>query len=301
MQLRQGPSDKNHAITQFEDIFKEKTGRPWEERAFAVRQPGKYELKEYNMTTSATSFNLQAASIPSTQSAEVGGMARTDFGSLDPMAKLLVMLASMGRKGLLTTEQKSHLKYKILNEQSPLLYNALEAYERDNNEAELADTFARVLAFEKGERLHDQFTPAQPVPWSSQFGSDSDTFQGVDKTAPAWPKFAPPAQSSSSGLTSTLTDPSWRALLEPEFSKPYFKKLEKFVEKQYSSKEVFPPKDLIFNAFNLCPFDKIKVVILGQDPYHDNGQAHGLCFSVMRGVPVPPSLKNIYKYVFTLI
>lgn len=302
VQLRQGPTDKNHAISQFEEIFREKTGRSWEDRGQSMRQAGKYELKEYNMSTSAASFSLQAPPT-STQSAEIGGMHRTEFGTLDPMAKLLVMLASMGRKGLLTGEQKSHLKYKILNEQSPILYNALEAYERDNNEAELADTFARVLAFEKGERLHDQFNAAQPVPLSSvqrnltsQFGS-ADTFQGLGKTAPAPPKFVPSAQTSSSGMTSTLTDPSWRALLEPEFSKPYFKKLEKFVEKQYSSKEVFPPKDLIFNALNLCPFDKIKVVILGQDPYHDNGQAHGLCFSVMRGVPVPPSLKNIYKYV----
>jgi uracil-DNA glycosylase len=300
VQLRQGPSDKNHAIAQFEGVFKDKTGRSWEERALPLRQVGKYEVKEYNMSTSAAPFNLQTPQTNAHQATEVGGMDRAEFNTLDPMAKLLVMLASMGRKGLLTAEQKSHLKYKILNEQSPILYNALEAYERDNTEAELADTFARVLAFEKGERLNDQFVPAHPVPLAdvqrnltSQFGG-ADSFHGFGKTEPAPPKTAP-SQALTLGITSTLTDPSWRALLEPEFSKPYFKKLEKFVEKQYLTKEVFPPRDLIFNAFNLCPLNKIKVVIIGQDPYHDNGQAHGLCFSVMRGVPVPPSLKNIYK------
>lgn len=303
VQLRQGPSDKNHAIAQFEEVFRDKTGRSWEERGSPMRQAGKYEVKEYYMSTSAAAFSVQAPQPSAHQVAAIGGMDRVEFTALDPLAKLLVMLASMGRKGLLTTEQKSHLKFKILNEQSPILYNALEAYERDNNESELADTFARVLAFEKGERLNDQFVPARPVPLASvqrnltsQFGS-VDSYQGFgSKTEPAPPKLAA-SQSSTGGITATLTDPSWRALLEPEFSKPYFKKLEKFVEKQYSSKEVFPPKELIFNAFNLCPLDKIKVVILGQDPYHDNGQAHGLCFSVMRGVPVPPSLKNIYKYV----
>jgi hypothetical protein len=159
-----------------------------------LRQVGKYEVKEYNMSTSAAPFNLQAPQTNAHQATEVGGMDRAEFNTLDPMAKLLVMLASMGRKGLLTAEQKSHLKYKILNEQSPILYNALEAYERDNTEAELADTFARVLAFEKGERLNDQFVPAHPVPLAhvqrnltTQFGG-ADSFHGFGKTEPAPPK-----------------------------------------------------------------------------------------------------------------
>ena len=90
---------------------------------------------------------------------------------------------------------------------------------------------------------------------------------------------------------------SWKDLLQEEFEKPYFKELTDFVRGEYQSKKVFPsPKD-IFRAFDLCPFDKVKVVILGQDPYHGPGQAHGLCFSVNKNIPTPPSLKNIYKEI----
>lgn len=88
---------------------------------------------------------------------------------------------------------------------------------------------------------------------------------------------------------------SWKKLLQPEFKKPYFKKLVGFVNQEYLSKTIFPPKSEIFAAFNLCNFDNIKVVILGQDPYHGINQAQGLCFSVNPGVNIPPSLKNIYK------
>ena len=88
---------------------------------------------------------------------------------------------------------------------------------------------------------------------------------------------------------------SWKAHLEPEFEKDYFRTLTDFVKSEYSQYQIFPPGKLIFNAFNLCPFDKVKVVIIGQDPYHGPGQAHGLCFSVNDGVPFPPSLVNIFK------
>ena len=91
-------------------------------------------------------------------------------------------------------------------------------------------------------------------------------------------------------------DDSWKIALADEFDKPYFKELRHFLatEKQ-SGKTIYPPGSLIFNAFNSTPFDKVKVVILGQDPYHGDGQAHGLCFSVQYGVKPPPSLVNIYK------
>jgi uracil-DNA glycosylase len=91
-------------------------------------------------------------------------------------------------------------------------------------------------------------------------------------------------------------DDSWKIALADEFDKPYFKELRQFLatEKQ-SGKTIYPPGSLIFNAFNSTPFDKVKVVILGQDPYHGDGQAHGLCFSVQYGVKPPPSLVNIYK------
>lgn len=88
---------------------------------------------------------------------------------------------------------------------------------------------------------------------------------------------------------------SWKAHLAPEFDKDYFRTLTDFVRNEYSQYQIFPPGRLIFNAFNLCPFDKVKVVIIGQDPYHGPGQAHGLCFSVNDGVPFPPSLVNIFK------
>ena len=89
---------------------------------------------------------------------------------------------------------------------------------------------------------------------------------------------------------------SWKNALSAEFDKDYFIKLTDFVRGEYlSGKTVYPEPQNIFNAFNLCPLDKVRVVIIGQDPYHEPGQAHGLCFSVQDGVPVPPSLVNIYK------
>lgn len=90
---------------------------------------------------------------------------------------------------------------------------------------------------------------------------------------------------------------SWRQVLQPEFDKPYFELLTTFVRQQYQTRRCFPPARLIFNAFDSCPFDKVRVVIIGQDPYHDVGQAHGLCFSVNDGVAIPPSLVNIYKEI----
>ena len=91
---------------------------------------------------------------------------------------------------------------------------------------------------------------------------------------------------------------SWKDVLNPEFEKDYFIKLTDFVRKEYlSGKTIYPEPKKIFNAFNLCPLDKIKVVIIGQDPYHEPHQAHGLCFSVENGVDLPPSLINIYKEI----
>lgn len=90
---------------------------------------------------------------------------------------------------------------------------------------------------------------------------------------------------------------SWKEALKNEFEKPYFASLCDFVRQEYKTNTIYPPASLIFNAFNLCPIDKIKVVIIGQDPYHEPGQAHGLCFSVNDGVKFPPSLQNIYKEI----
>lgn len=89
----------------------------------------------------------------------------------------------------------------------------------------------------------------------------------------------------------------WKAVLKDEFEKPYFAQLVEFVKKEYSAGTVYPSGKNIFRAFDKCPFDKLKVVIIGQDPYHGPGQANGLCFSVAQGVPFPPSLQNIFKEV----
>lgn len=89
----------------------------------------------------------------------------------------------------------------------------------------------------------------------------------------------------------------WKARLSEEFEKEYFVRLSEFVKEEYRTRTIFPPGSLIFNAFNLCPFDKIKAVIIGQDPYHGHGQAHGLCFSVREGIEFPPSLINIFKEI----
>ena len=89
----------------------------------------------------------------------------------------------------------------------------------------------------------------------------------------------------------------WKALLAAEFEQPYFAELVGFVREEYSSRQIFPRGTNIFRAFDKCPFDKLKVVIIGQDPYHGEGQANGLCFSVNDGVQFPPSLRNIFQEV----
>lgn len=100
--------------------------------------------------------------------------------------------------------------------------------------------------------------------------------------------------------TPVQIEESWRIVLQDEFQKPYFPLIKQFiVEQKAKGKTVYPSGSLIFNAFNLTPFSELKVVILGQDPYHGHGQAHGLCFSVQHGVKPPPSLVNIFKEIKT--
>ena len=92
-----------------------------------------------------------------------------------------------------------------------------------------------------------------------------------------------------------MIENDWLEELEEEFQKPYYKELYQFVKEEYDTTQIFPPAEDIFNAFHLTPLSEVKVVIIGQDPYHNVGQAHGLCFSVKPDVAVPPSLVNIYK------
>lgn len=90
--------------------------------------------------------------------------------------------------------------------------------------------------------------------------------------------------------------PSWHSILKEELTKPYIARLASFVEQErYGKQKIYPPKELVFNAFKTTPYEKVKVLIIGQDPYHGSNQAHGLCFSVPEGTPPPPSLQNIFK------
>lgn len=98
-------------------------------------------------------------------------------------------------------------------------------------------------------------------------------------------------------MTDIKIDKSWKIELSDEFGKDYFKELITFVRKEYRSKTIYPPGNEIFRAFDRCPFNKVKVVIIGQDPYHGPKQANGLCFSVSEEVSIPPSLQNIYKEI----
>ena len=101
-------------------------------------------------------------------------------------------------------------------------------------------------------------------------------------------------------MSNVKIEESWKAVLKLEFDRPYFQTLANFIKQEKAEgKTIYPPGNLIFNAFDRTPFDKVKVVILGQDPYHNEGQAMGLSFSVPQGVAVPPSLKNIYKEIQT--
>ncbi len=106
------------------------------------------------------------------------------------------------------------------------------------------------------------------------------------------------AQAPDSGKRQVRLEQSWLDHLGEEFDKDYMRSLRAFLKQQKQmGKEIYPPGDLIFNALNTTPFDKVRVMILGQDPYHGPGQAHGLCFSVLPGVATPPSLGNIYKEI----
>ena len=91
----------------------------------------------------------------------------------------------------------------------------------------------------------------------------------------------------------------WKEALSPEFKKPYYRKLYSFIQSEYKNHVIYPPAGDIFNAFHMTPLSEVRVVILGQDPYHEPGQAHGLCFSVHKGVDIPPSLRNIYQELNT--
>ena len=130
-------------------------------------------------------------------------------------------------------------------------------------------------------------------------GAGASSSSANPLTAPKAAPADPPAGTPEGDLFGQLADAGWRDALRPYCSKAPFRKLAADVAAQRRTKTVFPPEAEVFNAFNATPLADVRVVILGQDPYHGPGQAHGLCFSVRRGVPPPPSLKNIYKELAT--
>ncbi len=118
-------------------------------------------------------------------------------------------------------------------------------------------------------------------------------------TALSFANFSPEQQDI---LARVQLEPSWKAVLAPIFLQPYMANLRQFLaEEKKQGKTIYPPAAEYFNALNTTPLNKVKVVILGQDPYHGVGQAHGLCFSVRRGVPIPPSLHNVYRELHTML
>src|SRR5262249_34465927 len=135
---------------------------------------------------------------------------------------------------------------------------------------------------------------------------DTQTMATKKTKTPAKTKAAPAKNSAAATKTAAPATPAvpslreqlpadWQAVLSAEFDKPYFKQLEKFVAQERAKGPVYPPPEDMFSAFKATPFEQVKVVLLGQDPYHGAGEAHGMCFSVRPGVKVPPSLVNIYK------
>jgi len=124
---------------------------------------------------------------------------------------------------------------------------------------------------------------------------DESLEQALTAPAPNKVETVDTENSEPSPCLHSFMETSWSRQLNAEFSKPYFKSLETFVASERKSKVVYPPEDLVFHAFTMCPYDDVKVVIIGQDPYHGPNQAHGLAFSVQRGVTPPPSLVNIFN------
>ncbi|KAG1679821.1 hypothetical protein FOA52_012733 [Chlamydomonas sp. UWO 241] len=147
---------------------------------------------------------------------------------------------------------------------------------------------------QKQQKQQQQSTWQQQQQQNDGEGAPATVIEPADADA-AGDGAASTAGRASGGLVELLTEPSWLIVLGPEFSKPYFKELQKYVVAEMASKTVYPPKERVFRAFNACAFDRIKVVIIGQDPYHGPRQAVGLSFSVPPGEKVPSSLQNIFK------
>ena len=188
---------------------------------------------------------------------------------------------------------------------NPYAVNAFDA-QRANKKREAEDTPDATTAISP-----KRTSPRRPkaVSQTGQAGSLMAFFSGKAKAAkrPRTAAHSDKYQSTSTTTTTAATTPadagavfgtadlhaSWHTVLAPEFDKAYFKGLQRFLAGEYSKHTIFPPREQVFSWSSLCPFDSVKVVVIGQDPYHGPGQAHGLAFSVQRGVQTPPSLRNM--------
>jgi len=178
---------------------------------------------------------------------------------------LLVLVAHLFQAGQITSSEKSYLKDMAFSNNEKV-FSAIEDYLIYRDIAVWHDLCRHCIG-----HVQD--------PWAGDNGSDNYN-KNSDGQCWLWPY---------------LLDSSWQHVLKSEFTKSYFLNLASYVQSEVETRTVYPPPALMFNALNMCPFEKLKVVVLGQDPYHGPGQAHGLSFSVPHGVPMPPSLKNIFK------
>jgi uracil-DNA glycosylase len=141
-------------------------------------------------------------------------------------------------------------------------------------------------------------TSKQPLPEKEEVSGDTELYPMLDPHTAEAGLLSEPAEPSGPAepaVKRPQLPESWLAVIEDEFHKPYMGDLKRFLLEERKNQQVFPPGQQMFNAFWLTPFDEVRVVILGQDPYHGPGQAHGLCFSVQKGVVPPPSLQNVFK------
>lgn len=227
---------------------------------------------------------------------EISSVGAASFASLPPASKLLVLLSQARRAGRLSPENHKLLKVRVIFDDVSI-YSALEVYETDQDMEDFIDTVMRlcnapITAPAAKAPVSVSASPASSFA-SSFTSSSSAPVVRIDATTPV---ASVASAVSSSSIAATLTEPTWIAALSSELQKEYFSKLDHFVQTEYrTQKKVYPPRHLIFNAFNSCPLPNVKVVILGQDPYFNPDQAHGLCFSVQKGIQPPPSLLNIFK------
>lgn len=218
---------------------------------------------------------------------------------LNLLAKSLLIIGQLYTHGSIRLQERDALKYQLLLVHGPLL----DAFKSFLFTFELSPLLKDLRSL-AGQPLPNLYVPLQSQSDTKARSSAPRHLSVGSSRSPLLPaseaRGAVGSPVSSIHVTDApfgLTDPGWNNLLSEEFAAPYFKEIQRYVASERASHpgQIYPPDEDVFSMLNLCPIDKVKVVILGQDPYFNPGQAHGLCFSVRKGVPVPPSLNRIYK------